>query len=217
MGAHVRVVLTDNKSTLLSQSVKQGVRTVRVHQMFLDGDDDVRAAVAHYLARGDRASGAVVDAFVDRTKHLLELVSKPLPDDAHVGRVHNLLPHFHELNARYFDNSVHAEIGWGLPGSPQRRRRRSITLGSYDSRARRITMHPVLDQPQVPSLCVARVVHHEMLHAVLGDARGPGGRRVVHSKAFRAAEALFVGAVEADGWIHKHLDALLRFRPRRTP
>lgn len=208
-----RVVITDNRTILLSQSEKAGVRTVRAHQMFLDAPEGVRRAVAHYLAHGDKRSGAVVDAFVDAQGHLLELAARPLKEGAHQGRVHDLMPIFLEINAGYFAGNIEAEIGWGQAGHPCRRQRTSITFGSYDSRARRVVIHPVLDQPEVPRLCVARVVHHEMLHAKHGEERDAGGRRIVHGRAFRADEARFTGAREADAWFDARLDAMLRWRP----
>ncbi len=208
-----RVVITDNRTVLLSQATKGGVRTVRAHQMFLDAPEPVRKAVGHFLAHGDKKSGRVVDAFVDAQEHLLEMAVKPLPKGAHRGCVHDLLPMYDGLNRDYFAGVVDAEIGWGQAGSPSRKKRRSITFGSYDARARRIVIHPVLDQRDVPALAVARVVHHEMLHQVHGEERAHGGRRVVHSRAFRADEALFAGAKEADAWFDEHLDAVLRWRP----
>lgn len=211
-----RVLITDNRTVLLSQSQKEGVRTVRAHQMFLDAPEEVRRAVGHFLAHGDRDNGAVVDAFVEAQTHLLHLAARPLPAEAHKGQVHDLLPLFHEINHEYFGGRIDAEIGWSQPGKPWRRQRRSITFGSFDARAGRIVIHPALDLPEVPRLCVARVVHHEMLHAHHGSSRDAGGRRVVHSRAFRADEALFRGAKEADAWFDQHLDALLRWRPGRT-
>jgi len=211
-----KVVIIDARSVLLSQSEKDGVRVVRVHQMFLDGDDDVRRAVAMYVATGNTAAGKVVDAFTRQHTHLLEWTARPMKSGAWIGQVHNLLEHFDAINHRYFKGAISAEIGWGQAGTPQRRRRRSITFGSYDHRARRIVLHPVLDVVTVPALVVARVVHHEMLHAKHGESRDAGGRRVVHSKAFRAEEATFDGAAEADAWIERHLDALLRWRAPGT-
>ena len=210
-----KVLIVDTRSVLLSQSEKDGVRIVRVHQMFLDADDDTRRAMAVYLASGNKKAGAVVDEFVRRRTHLLSYTARPLRDDAHKGRVHDLEPLFAAINAQYFGGAISAEIGWGLAGSPQRRSRRSITFGSYDHRARRITMHPVLDAPHVPVLVVARIVHHEMLHAKIGESRDAHGRRVVHSKQFRAEEATFEGATVADAWLDAHLDELLRWRPAK--
>jgi hypothetical protein len=215
LGPATRVVLTDNRSTLLSQTTRGGARTVRVHQMFLDAPPEVRTALARYLARQDPRAGKLVDAFVQGLDHLLDHVVRPFAADAHKGAVHDLLPIYVDVNARYFAHAIRAEIGWGLVGHVAKRSRRTITLGSYDARAERIVIHPALDQPHVPPLCVARIVHHEMLHAKHGEGRDAAGRRIVHGPAFRAEEALFEGALEADRWIAQHLDALLRFGAKR--
>jgi hypothetical protein len=208
-----RVVITDNRTVLLSQSSKAGVRTVRVHQMFLDAEAPTRAAVATYLAKGDRKSSAVVDAFVDAASHLLEMAHKPLPEHAHQGRVHDLLAIFLALNERYFGGAVDAELGWSQAGSPCRRKRKSITFGSWDLRARRIVIHPVLDRRSVPVECVARVLHHEMVHAKVGEERSASGQRIAHGRRFHKEEARFECARDADAWFERHLDALLRWRP----
>lgn len=208
-----RVVIVDTRSVLLSQAVKDGVRTVRVHQMFLDADADVRLAMGHYLATGHAAAGAVIDAFIKQRTHLLDYAARPLKDHAGRGAVYDLDAIFRAMNQRYFNDVIAAEICWGQSGPTSRRRRRSITFGSYDHRAKRITMHPVLDRVEVPALVVARIVHHEMLHEKHGEAHDDNGRRIVHSKAFRAEEGTFDGAVTADAWIEAHLDELLRWKP----
>lgn len=207
-----RVQLTDNKTVLLSQSERDGVRVVRIHQMFLDAPAGVREAMATFLSRGDRRSGSVIDAFIEERGHLLAGAGRALKDDAHQGEVHDLLPLFHRINERYFGGAICAEIGWGQSQAP-RRRRTSITFGSWDQRSRRIVIHPVLDQPSVPALCVERVVHHEMLHAHHGERRDAHGRRVVHGTDFRADEARFDGAGQAAAWFDAHLDSLLRWKP----
>lgn len=212
LGDDVKVVLSDGRSTLVSQAVKDGARVVRLHQMFLDAPDDVRAALSRWLQRGDRAAGARIDRFVDEREHLLAGASRPLPPDAHVGKHHDLAAIYAAVNGRYFDPPIAAEIGWGGVGHVRRRGRSTITFGTYDERQRRILIHPCLDQAHVPALCVARVVHHEMLHAKHPQVRGPDGRRIVHGPEFRRDEALFEGAAEADRWFDRHLDALLKFR-----
>lgn len=216
LGPHTRVVLTDARTVLASQSVKRGVRTVRLHQMFLDAPHEVRDALARFLEDGNRRAGKLVDAFIEGREHLLALHSEPLPPNAHEGENHDLLEIFHELNARYFDGRIEAELTWGNTGSFRGRSRSSITLGSYDYRAKRITIHPVLDQPLVPRLCVARILHHEMCHARHPAEQTPSGRRIVHTPAFRREEARFEGAREADAWLDANLEAILRYRERRS-
>ncbi len=216
LGGHTRVVITDARTVLASQSVKSGVRTVRLHQMFLDAPERVRAALARFLEDGNRRAGKVVDAFIQEREHLLALHADPLPPDAHEGENHDLLEIFVELNARYFGSGIEAELTWGSTGSFRGTSRRSITLGSYDYRAKRITIHPVLDQPLVPRMCVARILHHEMCHARHPAEESPGGRRLVHTPAFRREEARFERAHEADAWLDGNLEAILRYRERRS-
>ena len=109
--------------------------------------------------------------------------------------------------------AISADITWGASAG---RRRTSITLGTYDDRASRIQIHPALDQAFVPRLCVARIVHHEMLHAKHPPSVGRDGRRVVHGAAFRKEETTFPGASEADVWFDLNLERLLRYRQKRT-
>jgi len=215
LGAHVELVINDNRTTLLSQSKKGPRHIIRVHQMFLSADASMFTDIARYLASGDKAAGLRIDRFIEvEGMHLLDHHVAELDEDAHVGQHHELRSVFDRLNGTYFGGSIRADITWGqrtrLPRG--RVKRSSITLGTYDERARRITIHPVLDQRFVPPLCVARVVHHEMCHALHPAERGPGGRRLVHSPKFRAAEARFAGAEEADVWFDTHLAQLLRYR-----
>jgi hypothetical protein len=210
-----RVVFVDTRSTLLSQVDRRTGRVVRVHQMFLDVDDDERDAIGRYLATGCKRAGAVVDAVVRRQGHLLDWVAPPLAPDAHRGRTHDLAVIRDDVNQRYFAGAIHVEIGWSQPGASRRKPRRSITFGTYDHRARRVLVHPCLDEPDVPGLVVERVVHHELLHAHHGESVDERGRRVVHSPAFRADEATFTGAAEADAWLARHLDRLLSWRRPR--
>jgi len=207
--------LTDNRRLLLSsRRKKDGSKEIRVHQMFLDGGEDVMHAVAHYMKEGDDASGKIIDAFVKAQMHLLALHAAPLKEGAAKGVVHDLLPIFHEVNQRYFGGQMDPEITWGSAGAFKGRTRRTITLGSYDGAAHRVTIHPALDHKRVPRVVLERVMHHELLHIKHPIREGPSGRRIIHSRAFRAEEALFADADEADRWVDDNLQFILKFRPR---
>jgi hypothetical protein len=213
LGPVEKLIINDNRHHLLSVSFKAGLAQVRIHQMFLDASAEVRVALSRYLKSGHRASGKVVDAFIEENEHLLTLENSPLPKNAHVGAHHDLLEIFNLVNAAYFKGQINAEITWGQAGRFAGRRRRSIKLGSYDAQAKRITIHPALDQEQVPGICVARVVHHEMLHQVHPMKKDSAGRRIMHPPSFKKDEALFDGAGEADGWLDDNLDMILGFKP----
>lgn len=212
LGPHTRLAIVDTRTTLLSQSEKKGIRTVRVHQLFLDAEPSFFPIIARYLRTGSKTCGAQIDHFIESQSHVLEHHVAPLPPNAHIGETCDLQPIFNDLNEIYFENQVRAELAWGQTGQFRGKKRRSIILGSYDSRAHRITIHPALDQEWVPRLCIARVVHHEMLHAVYPERKSPSGRRILHGPEFKRAEALFKDAKEADQWLDRNLDQLLRYR-----
>jgi hypothetical protein len=212
LGRKTRIVIVDNRCTLLSQSKKNGWTTVRVHQLFLDADVLFFKTLAKYLRTGQKAAGKQIDAYIESRSHLLDHHISALAEDAHLGTHHDLKQIYDQLNQNYFSSAIQAELAWGQTGSFRGRKRRSIILGSYDSRAARITMHPALDQAQVPEICVARVLHHEMLHAVFPERRSASGRRILHGAEFKRAEAFFHEAKEADEWLDTNLDQLLRYR-----
>jgi hypothetical protein len=128
------------------------------------------------------------------------------------GVYHDLGEIYRRLNHTYFENRINATITWGRHRSSAGGRKYSIRLGSYESNARLITIHPVLDQASVPRLCVERIVYHEMLHE-RHPAKRIRGRRSIHTPEFKAAEALFIGATLADDWFKTNLDRILRFAP----
>ena len=208
LGEEFRLQLTDAKTVLLSSSKGKA----RVHQMFLDGDDALMDAVGRFLKSGDKTAARLIDAFVERQEHLLDAAPDVAPEDA-VGRYFDLRAVFQVLNKRYFEAGIVAEIAWGKRNAPVHGRSRdSITLGSYDYRGRLITIHPVLDQRSTPVTVVGRVVHHEMCHARHPAEQSAGGRRIVHTRPFREAEALYDDAKAADQWIDDNLNKLLRWK-----
>lgn len=133
------------------------------------------------------------------------------------GRHHDLTAILSELNARFFDGTITAAITWGRGGARKRRRRsRHITLGSYSRTHRLITIHPALDGPLVPRFFVEAIVFHEMCHEIAGEERS-GGRRRLHTEAFRALEMSYPLWADAKRWGRENLNLLISWRPQTTP
>ncbi|MBN2358917.1 MAG: hypothetical protein JXR83_05650 [Deltaproteobacteria bacterium] len=226
-GEPVSVVVNDNRSNLLSAQRRGGTLAFRLHHMFLDADERVLRAAARFANRPDRSSRTLVDQFIERHGHLITRPPRPASARPARGRNHDLQAVFDELNRDYFAGRIDAEIVFGEAGRPQRRRRRrrSIKLGSYDDTARRIVIHPALDQPQVPRSFVAYIVFHEMLHQLYRPQRAGVALRF-HGRDFKKAERAFAGRREAQRWFSRNLDLLLSYRepevmagdrPRRAP
>ena len=210
----LQVEMHDNRRVMISSRRRKGVLIIRLHHMFLQADDRTIRALARFASKADSWSKNVVNDYIESHNHLITAEPKKRLDQNNTYKYHNLTNIFQELNEDYFKQKVQAEIGYGQAGNPKGRRRRSILLGSYDSSARRITIHPALDQAKVPRVYVAYVVFHEMLHQVF-PSRREAGRTIMHGPDFRRAERAFAGRREALLWFKKNEDTVLKFRPGR--
>jgi hypothetical protein len=209
LGKPIELVLTRNRSTLLSWRERRGVLEVRAHRAFLVAAEPEREALARVLAGNDRRASRLLDRFLGEVS--LDGDAPPRPVVT-AGRFHDLASILAELNARFFHGACRARITWGSAGS--RGYRRSIQLGCYVARERLIRIHPSLDQVFVPRQYVAWVVFHEMLHETLGIAEH-SPRRTLHPPELRALEETFPSFAECKAWEEQNLHRLLRFRRQR--
>lgn len=209
LGQPVRLIVTDNRSTMLSAKSKGGRLEVRLHHMFLTADEDILSAVGDYLG-GSGPAAAVIDRFVEKNRARFVAATRPQDELRAEGHHHDLRAIVEELSRRHFGGRVEVCITWGKRVRPKRSQR-SLQLGTYLPEEQLIRIHPVLDQPWVPAYFVEAVVFHEMLHhdmpAVLQN-----GRRHYHTAAFRKRERSFEYHAAAEQWQKDNLWRLLRGR-----
>lgn len=209
----VRLVVHDNRSTMVSYRRSRGEVQLRLHHLFLGAPPDVVEALAAFAtARGSpsrREAGRRIEVWVG----VQRLRIGPQRDERldPRGRVHDLKAMLDRLNSQHFQGAVTARIGWGRSGAVPGRG--SIRTGVYLHHARAIRVHPALDREEVPAFYVEAVVFHEMLHEVVPPQRR-GGRRIVHGAEFRARERAYPGYARAKAWESAHLHLLLG-GPRR--
>ncbi len=221
-GRPVVLSITDNRCSIISHSVKQGVLHARIHHMFLDAPPRVIDALVRYVTRDDRSASTIVGNYIEANGTRLAR-RRPRAIPLHTkGAQHDLLAIFEDLNRRYFDGGCHALVTWGRR-QPRRTKapKKTIKLGSYASLERLIRIHPVLDRAWVPRYFVAYVVYHEMLHHMIPSARGSArsaaslasgtaGRRVLHPPELLEREREFRNFERAIAWEKRHLARLLR-------
>ena len=218
----VALAITDNRHSIISHSLRDGVLRARVHHMFLDAPVRVQTALIKYVTRGDPAASQYVGSFIEANGGRLVKRSRRSAPLLVRGKHHDLLSIFDEINERYFDGQVQALITWGQRAGKrgardgERLRRTTSKLGSYDAIDRLIRVNASLDRTWVPRYFVAFVVYHEMLHHVIParnarDARGePLDRRILHPPEFRERERRFRNYERAIGWERRFLARLLR-------
>ncbi len=208
VGQPIRLVVTDNRSTMLTARSKGGRLEVRIHHMFLTAEEDILAAVGDYLSDSDSRAASAIDRFVEDNR--LRFVAPGPPQDTlrSAGRHHDLRAIADDLARRHFGSALDVRITWGKRVQPKRRQR-SLQLGTYLPEERLIRIHPVLDQSWVPGFFVEAVVFHEMLHHDM-PAVVQNGRRHYHTRAFRKRERSFEYHSAAQQWQTDNLWRLLR-------
>ncbi len=223
------MILTDNRRTILS--VKPGRPrddsrlTLRIHRSFAGAPDEVLQAVATFVESrkgSDRAREALTvlrDHFA-RHRGPIRMAARRRLGLHPVGEGLDLRELRDDLNERYFEGRLKADITWGKGGGGAaqtcrgRARKSTIQLGSYSYEDRLIRIHRALDQPNVPRYVVESVVYHELLHAAIPPVMR-NGRRHVHTPEFRRRERLFRHTQKAEKWVEEHLPELLKARGRK--
>jgi hypothetical protein len=220
------VVLTDNRRTILSVRPgppRNACLTLRIHRSFAAAPDEVLKAVATFV-ESRKGSDAARQALTVLRDHFSRHRGPIRPAARRrlalhpVGAVLDLRELRDDLNQRYFDGRLKAEITWGKGGGgaaqtcrTRRARNSTIQLGSYSYEDKLIRIHRALDQPHVPRYVVEAVVYHELLHAAIPPVV-QNGRRHVHTPEFRRRERLFRHLAKAEAWVAAHLPELLRAR-----
>jgi len=96
------------------------------------------------------------------------------------------------------DRGLDLEEAPRLSWSRTRSRRR---FGHHDADHGCIVISRVLDDPKVPEAVLDYVVPHELLHILHPPRTGATGRRNIHHKAFRDAEARFPDRARMERWL----------------
>lgn len=207
-GRPLRLVLTDNRSVLLSVKREAGSLLLRLHRMFLHAPESVVSALARNIRRRGRAADGEVRRFMNANLHRVRRTPREMPALMTNGRVFDLGAVYADINGRFFGGGMRVPITWGR--GVGRARRGGLTFGSYDPVLSLIRIHPVLDRPSVPRFFLESVVYHEMLHHHMGGVPDRAGRTVYHTRAFREAEARFPRHRDALAWEKDNLPELLR-------
>lgn len=193
-------------STKCTLRERAGVLHLRLSDHLIDAPDPaLRGVMGILLARVGRVPEARVDAgdraayhdFVDQAEGRRKR-SRQERGRKHIdplGDHRSLLESYLRVT---MDMDMHIPEAPKLGWSRTRSRRR---FGHQDADHGAIIISKVLDDVKVPEFVLDYVVYHELLHIVIPPRRGRGGKRIVHSKEFKQAEARFPKQAEAERWL----------------
>lgn len=203
----VRLIVTDNRRTMLSGKQRGVFLELRLHHMFLTAPQPVIAALHRYLAYRDKAAGREVDAFIATHRDKIRSRRRRIQIRTR-GKHHNLSDYFELLEATHFPGLLSGvRITWGRRSTTKRQR--SIRLGTYSIGDQLIRIHPVLDSDWVPRFYVLDVIHHEILHHLIKPVTS-GSRTIFHTPEFRRRERSFEHHQRAAAWEKANLSRLLK-------
>lgn len=211
VGRPIKITLTDNRKSMISVS-KEGRRLkVRLSRIFTLADNEVMSGLADYISGKARSLPAVVRHFINTQPTASNRGKRSPVKIMTAGAHYNLRIIARRLNEQYFDDKLAVRLTWGRAPTRLaiRRRRRSISYGSYDGVLDLIRIHPALDSLYVPKEFIEYVVYHEMLHKKLGISKTINGRRRLHPPEFKKLEREFEGFDKAVEWEKKNFNNLV--------
>lgn len=181
---------------------------IRISHHFREQPEEIIEAVTHILIRKLLRlpqSKHEVQLCREAETRLLESLSEqsngrkaPARPSRHcrppLGRHYNLEEIVDRLSNQYFDGQfTKIPVYW----STKKARR---YWGKYYPDPPRIVINSRLDSPRIPRYVVEAVLHHEMLHHVIG-VRTVDGRKRAHTREFREAERSFPHYTRAEAFL----------------
>jgi hypothetical protein len=179
---------------------KLGAVELTVSEAILDAPPAVLTAVVKLALPYTRKKlhGSVVRAYAaspafERRLLQLETAGGSFAEQTH-GLVFDLEVLFADVNARQFGGRLtRPRLSWMATTSLRE-------FGVFVPATDLVLISSQLDSAEVPPFVVEHVLHHELLHRLLGG-RLDVGRRVYHTPAFRRQERSFPRYAEADSFL----------------
>jgi hypothetical protein len=187
--------------------LREGSIHVSLSDLLEGAPDSVIHAIAHILlaklykrpidaAQNMRYKRFASSAAVTRQTELIRHARGSKRFTGPEGRFYNLDEVFDTLNVRFFGGLLgRPELTWS-----EHLAKRS--LGHYDAAHNTVVVSRVFDRPSSPRYAIEYLLYHEMLH-LKHPVRMRGLRRCVHSREFKAEEALFPQLAQALAFIKR--------------
>jgi len=181
--------------------LREGRLLVRLSDLLEGAPEPVHRAIAHILlaklyrkpidpAQNLRFKRFASSAAVTKQTELVRSARGSKRFSGPEGRYYHLEEVFDALNLQFFGGLLgRPELTWS-----EHMAKRS--LGHYDAALNTIVVSRVFDRPSSPRYAIEYLLYHEMLH-LKHPVRMRGLRRCVHSREFKADEALFPQLREA--------------------
>ncbi|MFQ5729069.1 MAG: SprT-like domain-containing protein [Waddliaceae bacterium] len=209
----VKLIINNNRSTMLSVKWEPNCTKVSMHRFFLSAPENVMDALVCYIKQEDRSIAPSLKSFIAENIQKLDYSHcvNRMNLDAQ-GETYNLKSFMNDLNKEYFDDKLNLNITWF--GKKSQCNRSQVTFGMYYDSLKLIKINRLLDNPTIPEHFVTYVVYHEMLHHACPSYCDENGRNHIHNKEFKMWEMKFRDFHKAQEWIKENREKL--FSNNRT-
>ena len=188
LNKQVDVIITRNRSVVLSSKTERKRVQVRMHQVFLEADRRVIRAVAELIKKDSSTARKIIDHYIQKNHKKIQAKKRRGIQLQPRGRVYDLTKILKSLSEKYNLRVRGIKITWS--NARIRPGQQSIRLGSYNHEQKLIRVHPALDSPDVPRYFVEYIVYHELLHALIPPVT-KNGRKDFHPPNFKELEQKF--------------------------
>lgn len=190
-----------NLSGLYQGKRSAGAASIIISEGFINAPKPVlQALVESALVGKSQNNTRIIRTFASTEEYSnvlleLDLIAEVVAENPQ-GKFYNLDELFDKVNNEYFAARLaKPRLAWSRINTYRK-------LGHYESARDRVVISLTLDDAKVPEFVVEFVLYHELLHKHHGT-KWVQGRRMVHTKEFRASESQFKFYNEASRWLKK--------------
>jgi hypothetical protein len=197
------MIAITNLAGLYKGTVSTKAANIMISEGFINAPKAVlQALVESTLIGKSQTNTKIIREFANTEEYSnilieLDLIADVMAENPQ-GKFYNLDKLFDKINQEYFfSNLAKPRLAWSRINTYRK-------LGHYESARDRVVISLALDDAKVPEFVVEFVLYHELLHKYHGT-KWVQGRRMVHTKEFRASESQFKFYNEASRWLQKSI------------
>ncbi|MBD2504471.1 M48 family peptidase [Anabaena azotica] len=193
------MIAINNIAGLYKGKISTSAASIMVSEGFINAPNAVLQALVESALLGKKQKNTqIIREFASTEEYSnvlleLDLIAEVMAENPQ-GKFYNLDELFDKVNHEYFFSSLpKPRLAWSRINTYRK-------LGHYESARDRVVISLTLDDAKVPEFVVEFVLYHELLHKYHGT-KWVQGKRMVHTKEFRASESQFKFYNEASEWL----------------
>jgi len=193
------MIAITNIAGLYKGKISSIAASIMISEGFINAPNTVLQALVESTLLGKNQNNTqIIRTFASTEEYSnilleLDLIAEVMAENPQ-GKFYNLDELFDKVNHEYFLSTLaKPRLAWSRINTYRK-------LGHYESARDRVVISLTLDDAKIPEFVVEFVLYHELLHKYYGT-EWVQGKRMVHTKEFRASESKFKFYHEVSRWL----------------